>query len=206
MILNRMKQLIVLSFGVGLLASAASAQVVIWSQGFNSDSVDSYTQDGNSFGLRFGLSIPGVITGGDIVGTEGDGFVALNAKLPANGVAKVFGGMDVDLGTVTAAGVTYTFSGNFSWRYASVLGNQKDIRIIPSQTGFIVGEGDASDSDLNFHLDMKETVWDEHRFSFTTVRADVGKPISLRIRLADDNAIAGLTQLLADDWKVTVRN
>ena len=40
MILNRMKQLIVLSFGVGLLASAASAQVVIWSQGFNSDTVD----------------------------------------------------------------------------------------------------------------------------------------------------------------------
>ena len=198
--------MIALSFGVGLLASAASAQVVIWSQGFNSDSVDSYTQDRNSFGLRFGLSVPGVITGGDIVGTEGDGFVALNANLPANGVAEVFGGMDVDLGTVTAAGVTYTFSGNFSWRYASVLGTQKDIRILASQTGFIVGEGNASDSDLYFDFYMDETVWSTHSFSFTTVRADVGKPVRLRIRLVDDNASAGLTQLLADDWKVTVRN
>ena len=146
----------------------------------------------------------GVITGGDIAGTEGDGFVAMDTDFPASGEPKVFSGMDIDLGPVTAEGVTYTFSGNFSWRAASVPGNQKDIRIIAGQTGFIVGGGKASDSDENFHFDMKETVWAEHRFSYTTVRADVGKPIRLRVRFVDENAIAGSTQLLADDWKVAV--
>jgi len=114
--------------------------------------------------------------------------------------------MDIGLGVVTAEGITYTFSGNFSWRSSSVPDNQKEIRILAGQTGFVVGEGKASDSDESFHFDMKETVWAEHRFTYTTVRADVGKPIRLRVRLVDGNASEGLTQLLADDWKVTVRN
>jgi hypothetical protein len=199
-----MKLLLALTVGVGVLCSVVSAQVVIWSGGFNSDATDPYVKGKKSFGLQFGLSAPGVITGGSIDGTEGDGFVALDTDFTASGEPKVFGGMDIDLGPVTAEGVTYTFSGNFSWRAASVPGNQKDIRIIAGQTGFIVGGGKASDSDENFHFDMKEAVWAEHRFSYTTVRADVGKPIHLRIRLLDENAIAGSTQLLADDWKVAV--
>jgi len=64
--------------------------VVIWSAGFNSDTVDPYLKDGKNFGLRFGFNPPGIITGGDIASTEGDGFVALNTDFPASGVSKVF--------------------------------------------------------------------------------------------------------------------
>lgn len=204
MLTNRMKLFLALILSVGGLAPTVSAQVVIWSEGFNSDTVDPYMKGGKSFALRFGFSVPGIITGGDIAGTEGDGFVAMSVDSPASGEAKVFSAMDINLGPVTAVGVTYTFLGNFSWRAASVPGNQKEIRIIAGQTGFIVGDGKASDSDENFRFDMKETVWAEHRFSYTTVRADVGQSIRLRIRLVDDNVIAGSTQLLADDWKVMV--
>lgn len=186
-----------------LICGMVSADVV-WSEGFNSDFSDSYS---SSFGYRFGVNAPGIVTDGSVGGTEGDGFSALNAnQTSTGGVASIVGGMDIDLGTVADSGVTYSFSGNFGWRYGTAAA-ASDLAVHYGQTGFIVDgtthtAGDFSE--FNFGTSTAgQSQLANHSFSYTTVSTDIGKNILVRIRLVDKNNVGTLTQLLADDWQVT---
>ncbi|QHI68483.1 sulfatase-like hydrolase/transferase [Tichowtungia aerotolerans] len=175
----------------------------VWSEGFNSDFSNPYAK--GSFGPQFGVTTPGIVTDGSLAGVEGDGFAALNLKRKeTNGKAKQFGGMDVSLGTVTDAGVTYTFSGKFGWRYGKPA-SARDLEIIKEFSGFLIGgKRPASMVTPAFNFgELPQKQLKDYRFSYTTQPDDVGKTIGLRLRLVDLNKVTGLTQFLTDGWAVT---
>ena len=183
----------------------ASASLVIWSEGFNSDFSSPYSA---SFGNPlFGVSLPGIITDGSLTGIEGDGFAAANTSLTnTSGTASILSGMDINLGAVAEAGVKYTFSGEFGWRYGT-LAAASDLGIHYGQTGFVVdGTTHTAGDFLPFNFGTStsgQAQLTTHDFSYTTVASDVGKDILVRIRLVDQNNDGTLTQLLTDDWQVT---
>jgi hypothetical protein len=183
-------------------ALAATQVTTVFTEGFNSGFSDPYTTDGQSYGARFGITAPGIITDGSVSGIEGDGFAALNNNRAADGVATIIGAMDIDLGTVPAAGVIYTFSGDFTWRYGTAA-RAADLYLHAVQSGFMVDMGSPSTGDANFVFNMASETWATHSFSYTATADDVGKPIRVRIRLADSDQVADLTQLIADNWVVT---
>ncbi|QHI68490.1 dockerin type I repeat-containing protein [Tichowtungia aerotolerans] len=189
---------------LALVAGSALAvtQVTnIFTEGFNSGFSDPYTTDGQSWGSRFGITAPGINTN-TIAGTEGDAMALLNNDRAVDGATTIIGAMDVELGTVPAEGVTYTFSGNFSWQFGTAA-SAAELFLHSGQSGFVVDMGAASTTDADFFFDMPETNWATHSFSYTTTAADVGKAIRVRIRLADEDNVDNLTQLLADNWVVT---
>ncbi|RLA36422.1 MAG: hypothetical protein DRQ64_10105, partial [Gammaproteobacteria bacterium] len=110
-----MKKTMAVCMIMALVAGTASASIV-WSEGFNSGFSNPYSA---SWGAQFGLTGPGIVTDGSIAGIEGDGFAAMNVN-QAVGAPAITGGMDFSLGTVASAGVTYTFSGDFGWRYGTL--------------------------------------------------------------------------------------
>lgn len=183
--------------------ATVSSESFPWIQGFNSGFLDTYV--GQSFGVRFGITSPGIVTDGSLDGIEGDGFAGLNARSNgADGNAGIVGGMDISLGTVYKAGAVYTFSGKFGWRYGPE-DRAADLGIYPEQSGFLIaGEKPSSMKTPPFRFDasVKDRL-SEYTFCYETRAADVGLPISLRLRLVDRNRLAGLTQLLTDDWRVT---
>lgn len=184
-----------------LMGAALAGAAVIFTEGFNSGFSDPYAA-GDSWGARFGISAPGIVTDGSILDIEGDGVAALNNNRPADNVATIIGAMDVDLGTVTAEGVRYTFSGDFSWRYGTDAA-ASEVYVHAVQSGFVVGTGGATTTDSDFYFNMAQTNWVTHSFSYTTTANDVGKTIRLRIRLADTDKVGTLTQLLTDNWSVS---
>lgn len=184
-------------------ASFVSGQNVVFSEGFNSDFMDPYT---GGFGPQFGLTNPAIVVDGNngTQATEGDSFAGLNTERPQDAKPTVFNSMEIDLGTVSKAGITYTFTGDFSWRFGSNIA-ASELRIIGSgQSGFLV-EGDKVGRPMTqFYFDMPQMEWREYILIYRTTPRDVGKNITLRIRLADNNEEGGLNQIITDNWKVTV--
>ncbi|MEM0965351.1 MAG: sulfatase [Verrucomicrobiota bacterium] len=183
-------------------AAFNESQPLRWSEGFNSDFSNPYVT--GSFGHQFGVRSPGVITDGSLMGVEGDGFAALNTRrMDIDGAPMQIGGMDLNLGTVRAADVTYIFTGKFGWRYGPVSA-ARDLVIFDRLTGFLIdGERAPSMEVPAFNFgDARQSRLDSFSFKYTTTEGDVGKRIGLRLRLADLNKESGLTQLLADDWVV----
>ncbi|WP_136079537.1 hypothetical protein [Pontiella desulfatans] len=115
---------------------------------------------------------------------------------------------NVNLGEVTEAGVTYSFTGDFGWRNASREGAQSDYSFKPNKNGFKVGvDGQVFGSSYPFNFG--ERTDGEHRFtplsfSYTTVKQDIGKPIQLSLTLHGENSVDGSVELLTDNWNVTV--
>lgn len=197
----------ILSFGIAalVLAAGSTSASVIWSEGFNSDFSNPYS---GGYGTQFGISGPGIKTDGSISGIEGDGFAGLNSSQSAtNGVAAVLGGMDISLGVVAAAGTTYSFIGDFGWRYGTVESAQ-DMAIHANQSGFRVDGAKVSGPASNFVFgdlasSQSANNLGQLTFDYTTVAGDVGKDLIVRIRIMDKNNESGTTQLLADNWQVT---
>lgn len=177
-------------------------QRIVFSEGFNSNFNEPYEF---RWGLWFGVSTPGIIEDGNngTNATEGDSFAALNVNRHGAG-SPVFAGMVIDLGTIAEAGLTYTFTGDFSWRFGKV-NVAGELRIIGSgQSCFLVDGNPVGTPIPQFYFNMPKMEWKQHSFSYKTATDDVGKSIKLRIRLADDLAYHGLTQLITDNWKVTI--
>lgn len=185
-----------------MLAAGTGLADVIFSEGFNSDFSSPYSA---AFGSEFGITAPGIVTNESIAGMEGDGFAGLNINKPT-GDPSITGGMDVSLGTVSAAGVTYTFSGDFGWQYGT-LDAASDNLLSYNQTGFVVGNTTHPKGDyqpFNFGTSTPGSgVFTNYTFSYTTDAADVGQSILVRIRLQDNGQDGTLTQLLTDNWQVT---
>lgn len=197
---------------LALFACPASAQTTIFSEGFNSDFSNPYSNQSpyQTFGFQYGLGVPGIVASGNngLSATEGDSFAATNYNnASTTGATTIAGGMDIALGTVAAAGETYTFSGDFGWRFSNTSGNNEELFIFAAQTGFLfdgVKPGFTAGPSQSWFFDMPESTFEEFSFSYTTGTADIGKSVGLRIRLADQNNIAGSTQLLTDNWQVSV--
>ena len=188
-----------------LFVLEVSGQTIIFSEGFNSDFTDRYTSKWHPV---FGIANPGIVGSGTngTNATEGDSFAGLNVSRPSAAAPAVFAGMNFDLGTITEANQTYTFTGDFSWRFGGSTASAADLGIAGSeQSGFKIDNTHAGAPTVRFDFDMAENEWIQHSFSFTTVLGDVGKNLRLRIRLVDEGAVGGITtQLLTDNWKVTV--
>ncbi len=190
---------------LGLVVANAGAGV-IWTEGFNTDfGGDAALYTGSStWAQRFGAVSPNIVSSPDngLSASEGDAFNGLNTpNNPVSGGAAALGQGSVALETITAAGVTYTFTGDFGWRYDSVAGAASDISL-RAGTGFaVIGGAGPSAPDFSFGAFGSGT-WNEYTFSYTTVADDIGKDIEFRIVLVDENAVAGTTQLLTDTWRV----
>ncbi|VGO14005.1 hypothetical protein PDESU_02562 [Pontiella desulfatans] len=188
-----------------LVAGSASASV-IWSEGFNSGFSSPYSA---SFGAPvFGSTGPGIQTDGSLAGIEGDGFASANSsQTNVNGVASILSGMDISLGAVAEAGVTYTFSGDFGWRFGSVAA-ASDLAVHANQSGFRIDGTKVSGPSSNFVFgdlasSQSANNLGQLTFDYTTVAGDVGKDILVRIRIVDEHDVGTLTQLLSDNWQVT---
>jgi hypothetical protein len=192
---------ILVMFSIGTL----TAQTV-FQEGFNSGFTNPYAI--SSFAYEFGITSPGIVTDGSISGIEGNGLAALNnGRTNAGSVASIVGGMDISLGTVAAAGITYTFSGDFGWRYGT-LAAASDNAISYGQSGFVVGSTTHTAGDFktfNFGTSTAGSgILTNYTFSYTTVAGDVGQSITARLRLQDNNTNGTLTQLLTDNWIITI--
>jgi hypothetical protein len=182
-------------------ASAVSEVTNIFTEGFNELPFSSpYV---SSWGAQFGVTAPGVVTNDSSLAVEGVGFAALNNNRAIDPPVNIIGHMQVELGTVAAEGVTYTFSGDFSWRYGTAA-SAAELKVNHgSHSGFKVDTASPASDGSDFYFTMAQTNWATHSFSYTTTASDVGKPIAVVVRLADDDNVAGLTQLLTDNWIVT---
>ncbi|MEM0965346.1 MAG: hypothetical protein AAGJ81_04220 [Verrucomicrobiota bacterium] len=193
---------LVLSVGSVLFIQAASASTLIFTEGFNSGFSSPYS---DGFGIRYGITAPGIVLSPNsgTVATEGDAFAGMNSS-QTNTTPTVISGMDIDLGTVTEEGTTYIFTGEFGWRFGSVAA-ASDLAFNNGQTGFRIGTDTKKDGvvAVNFGEDFTAGVFNQVSFSYTTVIGDVGQDLGLRIRLQDNGAVSGLTQLLTDNWQVT---
>jgi hypothetical protein len=150
--------------------------------------------------------VPGIITDGSISGIEGNGFAAANVSEPGtNGTAYITGGLDVNTGyVIQQSGVVLTFSGDFGWRYGTAT-TASDLFIHDGQSGFLIGSTvPVKDGVLSFNYgEQAASTLNPVTFSYTTTAADIGQTVSLRIRHAEANHVANLTQLLSDNWVVT---
>ena len=189
---------------MALTARSASASV-IWSEGFNSGFSSPYSA---SFGTPlFGLTGRGIMTDGSLAGIEGDGFaVANSSRTDTHGTGSIISGMEISLGIVAEAGVTYTFSGDFGWRHGT-LSAASDLAIHAKQSGFVIDGSRVSGPSANFMFgDLASSASTNNlgqlTFDYTTVIGDVGKDILVRIRIMDKCNVGTLTQLLADNWQV----
>ena len=192
------------------LVGFSHGAVIAISEGFNSTFANPY--GGQTFGLQYGVTGPGIVADGDngTSATEGNSFAGANTNA-ANTSPTIIGGMDIDLGTVSAAdvGKTLTFTGDFGWRFGTTAA-AADLLLSADQTGFRIGAVAAGgttvkDSFSNFDIGTQTAgVFEQASFSYTIVNDDIGDDIHLRIRLQDNGASTGLTQLLTDNWVVTV--
>lgn len=180
-----------------LAAGAASAaEPVIFTEGFNSDYSSQWTANISS---AFGNAAPGITNSGT-AGFEGDGFAVINwDRADTDGAVNVTQWNHVDLEVVQLAGVTYTFTGDFGWRNGST-NAINDVFIHSGQSGFN-GNGDVP---TNFEIgSIPSNTLQTVSFSYTTVEADVGAMLTLKINLADKDFTNSVVELLADDWNVT---
>jgi hypothetical protein len=197
-----------------LMAAGMVSADLVFSQGFNAPlTTNDYYKVGTwSYGSYFGVSTPGYVTNGNggLVGTEGSGFAAWNTG-SSNAVPTIIAGMDFRLpDTVTAAGVTYTFSGDFGWRYAAGSKATVDDMLIRAQaSGFVIGTNNINavqdGTPVNYMFGTyAQGTWTTYTFNYTTIVADIGKPITLRVRFQDNSAVDSQNvQLLTDNWTVT---
>ncbi|VGO14006.1 hypothetical protein PDESU_02563 [Pontiella desulfatans] len=191
---------------LALAAGSASAQSSnIFAEGFNSGFSSPYSA---TWGTPvFGDTNPGIITDGSIAGIEGDGFAAANVNQSAtNGTVVIIGSMDVDTGyAIQQAGEVITFTGDFGWRYGNAT-TASDLSIHNGQSGFNIGaKTGVTDAPITFNYGAQAAgTLNAVTFSYTTVEDDVGETVTLRVRHADANAVANLTQLLTDNWLVDV--
>ena len=197
------KLLMVIASAVLGVVSTQAATNVVMSEGFNVGFVasDFYTTNSTTFAAHFVTILSSPNNG--LSGTEGDGYSVLNVNNPADSVLSLLGRGTVDLGTVTPVGATYTFTGDFAWRFPSAAGTQDDL-YMGSGSGFRINGAiqPASQVDFEFSAIGAQSTWSEYTFSYTTVASDVGKPLSISIDILDRDLVAGSTQLLTDNWKV----
>lgn len=114
--------------------------------------------------------------------------------------------MNVDTGyIIQQAGLVLTFSGDFGWRYGSTT-TASDLSINSTHSGFLIGStGPVKDDEFSFNYGaLTASTLNPLTFSYTTTSEDIGQTVSFRIRHADNNNVANLTQLLTDNWQVTV--
>lgn len=195
--------------GLALTGAGLSAQTVVWSEGFNStyDPVNANAFD-STFGYEFGLTLRSNGWNG-ITGIEGDKFTS--AAFNSVGGAAASQHEVVSLGEITAAGVTYTFSGDFGWASTGT-GDQTeadDLFFRNPNTGFLVIDGGGStlaknaDLDVNIGEDFLEGTLNLVTFSYTTVVGDIGKDLGFRIRIQDAGNADGSIQVVTDNWQVS---
>ena len=163
-----------------------------------------------SFGKQFGIQSPGIISRDPPKGTEADTFSADNIRSDrTSGKQETIGRM-VALITpeVKKKGEIYTFSGKIGWRYSSPEA-AKDLLLFAERTGFFFAPKDAHSklggpwSDIEIG-ESPEGEWATITWTYTTTETDVGDPIYRWLEVHDENRVGGLTQLMADDWKVTI--
>lgn len=190
---------------LALVAGSALAQSSnIFAEGFNSGFSSPYS---SAWGTpQFGITGPGIITDGSISGIEGDGFAAANVnQASTNGTASIIGGLDINTGyTIQQAGEVITFTGDFGWRYGNAT-TASDLSIHNGQSGFVVGSKVGVTDDLivfNYGA-QAQGVLTSVTFTYTTVADDIGESVTVRIRHAEANTVAGLNQLLTDNWLAT---
>jgi hypothetical protein len=152
---------------------------VIKSEGFNSNFIltNLYTATTNTYGIRFGTtnSSSWILASphNGLVSSEGDSFCALNVnRTQTDGVVEDLGQGTVDLGTVASAGDTYTFSGDFRWRYSDgttawngLLNSATDGAVVDlymgGNTGFAVNNSKVSTQpDFDF-CRSRQQVWND---------------------------------------------
>lgn len=192
---------------VELLADNWQVTKAVFFEGFNSDFVSQWDGTVGQNNNAWGNLTPGATTGGGTVQTEGDGFAALTVSTNTPTAENFNGDSIADLGTVTSAGITYTFSGDFSWRNGDT-NTLSQVNIKNNTTGFKSGAtGELKSSLMSGNWTFDNAVSNEFTtvtFSYTTTEDDVGHPISLQVRthrLA--NGFVGSVELLADNWLVT---
>jgi hypothetical protein len=203
--MNKITKLVVIG---GLLAWGASAigEEVVWAQGFNK-SVTSW--DEGSFGWQYGIVVPGVIQKDPPENTEGEWFCGANTSAPAiDGEQKALGRVvAMIVRSVKNAGEVYEFTGKIGWRYGTK--GSADLLIFDKRTGFF-----SSSKAMNRLAgpvapvrigEIPQASWATMTWTYTTTENDIGKPIYVCVETHDRNNFPGLTQVLADDWKVTKR-
>jgi hypothetical protein len=175
-----------------------AAEPVVFAEGFNSDYVSPWDGTANQNNAAFGNGAPGITNSGT-AGFEGDGFAVKTwDRADTDGVTSVALWNIADLEVVEVAGVTYTFTGDFGWRNGST-NAVNDLFIHAGQSGFN-GKGNVTNVEIgSIPSNTLETV----SFSYTTVQADVGTMLSLRVYFADRDLTNSVVELLADDWNVT---
>lgn len=200
---------------------AASAQAgVVYSEGFEGGAP---TYAAGSFGAQWGLTPPGIVaSNANATAPEGNNYAGFNTNNAATGVA-IVGRMRSTVETVAAAGVTYTFTGEFAWLF-DTLGNTSadpgiaDMFLFETNTGFgFAGEGltipggNLATQGGNYFFNSTESTvalggvggWTTVTYSYTTIAGDVGKTLEAWIEVRDLGLQASQNQLLADNFVVT---
>lgn len=195
----------------GLLAgwSIASAQEVVWKQGFNS--TDTVSWDDGSFGMKI---LPfSAITNPDgkrvPKDTEGDAFgFGITQKKQVSGTEEYVGRIVFKVvDQIAEAGVTYEFSGKIGWRYGTAEAASDLLISTAGGSGFFP-DAKTPGSRLSGPKEpvllgaAAEKTWTVMSWGYTTAAKDIGKPLYVWIQLTDKNNAAGLTQVIVDDWVV----
>lgn len=186
--------------GVLLMAAVETGFAgIIFSESF--DSMNNFTYDSSSWGApQFGVHGSIYTNYAAMPAPEGSSFTAANV---AAGNAANLSVMAIDLGTVSEAGLIYTFSGQFGYVFGTQA-NAGNIKFQNVQTGFNVG-GTVNAAATAFVFGTTEReVWSEYTFSYTTTEADVGENILAQLQLQRSAFVNNTVQLAADDWTVTV--
>lgn len=190
-----MKKIIIGYVILGTIISAPAN--TIFKESF--DNIGNISYANGSYGLRFGISGQAV-TDDSMPGKEGSGFVFMNENSSGS---QVIGNMVIDLGMVEKEGITYTFSGSVGYRYGTPAA-ASDIVFYDTGTGFISGSGEHWISKSFSFGSGEKGKFSNCTFSYTTTEEDVGKKISVQLRLRDNGRSNGiLIQLVADNWQVT---
>ena len=188
---------------MGLVSANNAGATPVMSQGFNSGFDAGAFYGAGSLAVRFvgtTLSQPPTTSA-----TEGDGYsvIQLNRTV-TDGAVTLLGRGNVDLETITAAGQTYTFTGDFTWRFPSGAGVINDI-YIGSGSGFRVDGVLQAESKVDFEFfPIAQNSWSQYAFSYTTVAADIGKELVMSIDILDRDNVSGTNHIITDNWQVDV--
>lgn len=198
--MNKIKVVVIgglLAWGMG-----ATGEEIVWAQGFNK----SVVWDEGSFGWQYGIVNPGIVQQTPPENTEGEGFCGANTGVPAaDGEQKAIGRVIARIiSSVKNAGEVYQFNGKIGWRYGKKE-SADDLLIFDKRTGFFSdskGMSRYAGPTAVCIGEIPQSTWAVLTWTYTTTENDIGKPIYLCIETHDRNNFTGLTQVLADDWKV----
>jgi hypothetical protein len=141
-------------------------------------------------------------------GTEGDAFgFGITQRKQVSGTEECVGRIVFKVvDQLDEVGVTYELSGKIGWRYGTAEA-ASDLLISTGGSGFFP-DAKTPGSRLGGPKDpvllgvAAEKTWTVMSWSYTTATKDIGKPLYVWIQLADKNNVAGLTQVIVDDWVV----